>query len=146
MKKWLAFVCALVMALPGIGAASAETNVFGWEVPEETLKIDVFIGQSNWVEIEEQKKGIADMKQYLLDNFNVDYTYAAPDGEENEALNLALASGDYAPIIRSAATEILDKFVAQGRAIDLAPYIDQMPNFKKKAGDMLGMYLSLLHI
>ncbi len=140
MKKWIALVCALTLICSCACGALAETNVFGWEIPEEPLKIDVFIGQNNWVEIEEQKDGAARMKQYLKDNFNIDYTYQTTDGEENEALNLALASGTYAPVIKGASTEILDKFVAQGRAIDLAPYIDSMPNFKKKAGDMLGMY------
>lgn len=140
MKKWIALVCALALICSCACGALAETNVFGWEIPEEPLKIDVFIGQNNWVEIEEQKDGAARMKQYLKDNFNIDYTYQTTDGEENEALNLALASGTYAPVIKGASTEILDKFIAQGRAIDLAPYIDSMPNFKKKAGDMLGMY------
>ena len=140
MKKWLAMVCALVMALSCISVASAETNVFGWEVPEETKKIDVFRASSNWVEGEEQKIGTADMKQYLLDNFNLEYNYYTTDGDANEALNLALASNDYKPVIANMSTEILNKFVSQGRLVDLAPYIDQMPNFVKKAGEKLGMY------
>lgn len=140
MKKWLALLCAATMIFSSCGGALAETNVFGWDVPEEPIMIDVFIGSDNWVEIEEQKTGSANMKQYLKDNFNIDYTYTTTDGDEDEALNLALASGTYTSVIKGASTEILDKFIAQGRAVDLAPYIDSMPNFKAKAGDMLGMY------
>lgn len=140
MKKWLAMVCALIMTLSCISVASAETNVFGWEVPEETKKIDVFRASSNWVEIEEQKVGTANMKQYLLDNFNLEYNYYTTDGDATEALNLALASNSYQPVIVGMSTDMLGKFNAQGRLVDLAPYIDQMPNFVKKAGSKLGMY------
>ena len=140
MKKLLVSLCTMILVLGCIGAAGAETNVFGWEIPEETAKINVFLASSNWVEIEEQKVGAARMKDYLLENFNLDYTYPTTDGDEDEALNLALASNSYADVLVGVSSESMTKFVSQGHAVDLAPYIDQMPNLKHKLGDLLGMY------
>ncbi len=142
MKKFLSMVCVLVLALSMISAASAETNVFGWEVPAETVKVNVFVSTDNFTKSEEQEIGIASMQKLLKDDFNVEYTFATTDGEASEALNLALAANNYQDVILGTDDAMRAKFVEQGRAVDLAPYIEAglMPNFVKKAGANLGMY------
>ena len=137
-KRSLAILCVVMML--ATSSAMAEANQFGWEVPTDTISFTAFIAQDNWVELEEQKQGAAAMKQYLLDNFNVDYTYTTTDGTADEALNLMLASGDYPDVIRGAEIDVVQKFIDQGKAVDLAPYLEKMPTLTSSIGNMMNMY------
>ena len=90
LKRALALVIVLSLALGA--AAMAEENAFGWEVPEETLRIYIFYNASNFATGEEQDLGIENMKAYMLENFNVEYEVITTDGDADEQLNLMLAS------------------------------------------------------
>lgn len=138
LKRALALVMVLSLALGA--AAMAEENAFGWEVPEETLRIYIFYNASNFATGEEQDLGIENMKAYMLENFNVEYEVITTDGDANEQLNLMLASDTYPDIIVGASTVNRQKFVDQGRAVDLTDYIANCPNLQHRMGDMLGLY------
>ena len=138
-KRWLALLCAIAMVCT-MGVGLAEQNVFGWDVPADTLSFTVFVASDNWTELEEQKVGIASMQQYLLENFNVDYQYQTTDGDAEEALNLMLASGEYPDVIRGASTAARQKFVSQGKAVKLNDYIANSPNLSARLSEYMGMY------
>ena len=138
LKRALALVMVLSLALGA--AAMAEENAFGWEVPEETLRIYTFNNSSNFATGEEQDLGIENMKAYMLENFNVDYEVITTEGDADEQLNLMLASDTYPDIIVGASTVNRQKFVDQGRAVDLTDYIANCPNLQHRMGDMLGLY------
>jgi len=130
MKKVLGLLLVVAMLMSLAGGALAETNKLGWEVPAETLKVTVFIASDNWTELEEQKQGIANMKDYLLKNFNIELNYQTTDGDAEEAVNLMLASGEYPDVIKGLTTAARQKFVDQGRAVELTSYIENSPNLK----------------
>ena len=138
-KKTLALFLALMLCL-SCAAAMAEQNAFGWEVPEETLKISLYANSSEFSTGEEQEVGMAAMKQYILDNFNVEYEVKTTDGDADEELNLMLASNTYPDIIVGASTINRQKFVDQGRAQDLTDYLPGMENLNHRMGDMIGLY------
>ncbi len=140
MKKALGLLLAIAMLMSLVGAATAETNKFGWDVPDETLKVTVFVASDNWTELEEQKQGIANMKAYLLDNFNIEMNYETTDGDAEEAVNLMLASGEYPDVITNLSTAARQKFVDQGRAVDLTSYIENSTNLTSRLGEYLPMY------
>ena len=73
MKKILAFVLAMLMVLSmaPVMAESTVTNMWGWEVPEETIKFTAYVGSSNPDDLAEDW---AMMHDYLVENFNVDIT------------------------------------------------------------------------
>ncbi len=140
MKKVLGLLLVMAMLMSLAGAALAETNKFGWEVPADTLKVTVFIASDNWTELEEQKQGIANMKDYLLKNFNIELGYQTTDGDAEEAVNLMLASGEYPDVIKGLTTAARQKFVDQGRAVELTSYLEASPSLKARLGDYLPMY------
>ena len=88
LKRALALVMVLSLALGA--AAMAEENAFGWEVPEETLRIYTFNNSSNFATGEEQDLGIENMKAYMLENFNVEYEVITTDGDANEQLPIRI--------------------------------------------------------
>ena len=139
-KKWLALFLTAAMCLSMVGTVLAEANEFGWEIPEEPINISAFISSDNWTELEEQKVGIARMKDYLKEKFNINYTFEAPTGSAEEAVNLMLTSGTYPAIMTQLTTVTRQRFVEQGRAVDLAPYIENSPNLQAALGGMLNMY------
>ena len=98
MKKILAFVLAMLMVLSmaPVMAESTVTNMWGWEVPEETIKFTAYIGSSNPDDLAEDW---AMMHDYLVENFNVDITLQVFDNDATERLNLMLAANDYPDVI-----------------------------------------------
>jgi len=138
-KKTLALIMALALCL-GCVSAMAETNAFGWDVPEETLKISLFFNSGEFSTGEEQEVGMAAMHDYILEHFNVEYDIMTTDGDADEQLNLLLASNTYPDIIVGASTINRQKFVDQGRAQDLTDYLPAMENLNHRMGDMIGLY------
>lgn len=137
--KIVALVCALFLFAQITAAADA--NVFGWEVPAETLTFTVFQYADNWVDDEQQKVGQQNYKDYLLKNFNIAYDFVKTEGSAEEALNLALTANDYPDIVKGISTPMRQKFVDQGRAVELTPYMDASPNIVRQIGTLMGMYL-----
>ena len=50
MKRTLALILALTLALclvPAFGEESAKVNMYGWEIPEETITFTTYAGSDN---------------------------------------------------------------------------------------------------
>ncbi len=103
-----------------------KVNKFGWEIPEETLTIHITDLAGNFNPTESFKIGLKNMQDYLLKEFNVVLDYTWTNGDGGEAQNLALASGDYAEVVTGISYSTAQKFRDQGRAINVAPYIDSV--------------------
>ena len=146
LRKALTMVPAMAMVLGMAVPAAAEQNktadVFGWTVPEDTLKISVFVANDNFSVGEEAEQGIKNMQAYLLENFNIDYEIRTTDGSADEELNLMLASGDYPDVIMGASTTMRQRFVDQGRVAELTDYLNEetCPDLVDRLGDLLGLY------
>ncbi|WP_199615977.1 extracellular solute-binding protein [Paenibacillus alkalitolerans] len=156
MKKWFVLLLALVMLISSC-SNSAETgtekedageepaemettgvNEYGWDVPKETLKITFYAGYGDQAEADELAKPMA---EFYKEKFNVEIKKTVYSVEMVEKLNLMLASGDYPEVITFMDDELAEKFIAQGRAVDLTELIDKYaPNVK----DKLGKYLNLM--
>lgn len=146
LRKALTMVPAMAMVLGMAVPAAAEQNktadAFGWTVPEDTLKISVFVANDNFSVGEEAEQGIKNMQAYLLENFNIDYEIRTTDGSADEELNLMLASGDYPDVIMGASTTMRQRFVDQGRVAELTDYLNEetCPDLVDRLGDLLGLY------
>lgn len=146
LRKALTMVPAMAMVLEMAVPAAAEQNTtadaFGWTVPEDTLKISVFVANDNFSVGEEADQGIKNMQAYLLENFNIDYEIRTTDGSADEELNLMLASGDYPDVIMGASTTMRQRFVDQGRVAELTGYLNEetCPDLVDRLGDLLGLY------
>lgn len=146
LRKALSMVPAVAMVLGMAVPAAAEQNktadALGWTVPEDTLKISVFVANDNFSVGEEAEQGIKNMQAYLLENFNIDYEIRTTDGSADEELNLMLASGDYPDVIMGASTTMRQRFVDQGRVAELTDYLNEetCPDLVDRLGDLLGLY------
>lgn len=109
LKRALALVMVLSLALGA--AAMAEENAFGWEVPEETLRIYIFYNASNFATGEEQDLGIENMKAYMLENFNVEYEVITTEGDTDEAFEAAWT--DLQMAVESAGLETYAQYRAE---------------------------------
>jgi ABC-type glycerol-3-phosphate transport system substrate-binding protein len=120
-----------------------QKNKYGWEVPRQTLKFSVFNAWGNDAPTEALSNGRLYWKQFLKNQFNIDLDFQTVTGNGDEALNLALASGTYADVIRGISRVYTRRFADQGRAVDLAPYLDsRLPNVKAHIGSQLPLYMS----
>ncbi|MCF2938552.1 sugar ABC transporter substrate-binding protein [Paenibacillus alkaliterrae] len=160
MKKYLIIILALVMLLGMIGCnnnsdetvkeeestvtedadngQSLQVNEYGWEVPEKPLKITFYAGYDDQAEVD---KIAEPMAKFYKEKFNVEIEKIVYSIDMNEKLNLMLASGDYPEVITNMDDEMAEKFIRQGKAIDLTSLIEEYaPNIKEK----LGKYMNLL--
>ena len=63
-------------------------------------------------------------------------------GDGSEAINLALASGNYPEVITNVPFSLLEKFVKMGKAVELTPYMDTVgQDIKKRMGDHYSLFL-----
>lgn len=112
----------------------------GWVKPAETIKISVYAGEGDQEEfLADEKGGKAVMDAWLLENMNVEFDWQYMTGDMTERLNLMLASGDYPAVITNMSDDMANKFIAQGKAVDLTPYIDQLPNLTRRMGNYVNM-------
>lgn len=113
-------------------------NEYGWDVPQETLKFSFYAGYDDQAEVD---KLAVPMAQFYKDEFNVEIEKIVYGIDMDEKLNLMLATGDYPEVITNISDDMAEKFIAQGRAVDLTDLIDKLaPNIKEK----LGKYLNLM--
>ena len=137
MKKILAFVLAMLMVLSmaPVMAESTVTNMWGWEVPEETIKFTAYIGSDNPDTVADYWE---DMHAYLLENFNVDITLQVFDNDSTERLSLMLASNDYPDVVYTSIANS-EPWVLQGRCADLTDLVNEenTPNLVARYGDYL---------
>lgn len=117
------------------GNADAMLEMWGWEVPEETISFTVYLGSSNPDEVAEDWELMHD---YLLENFNVDMELLVYDNDATERLNLMLASNDYPDVIICSAANA-EQWLEQGRAVDLTDLVnsENTPNLVERYGSYL---------
>lgn len=114
-------------------------NEYGWEVPKDTLTINVYGGYGDQAEDIDKNKSIID--KFLKDKFNVAINWSVYNVDMDEKLNLMLAAGDYPEVITGMSDAMAEKFIAQGKAIDLTSLVEKYgPNIQKG----LGKYINLL--
>lgn len=145
-KRALSCLLAMSMIASMAVSVSAETVVLengldlGWEKPEETINISVYAGEGDQEEfITDEVGGKGVMDAWLLENMNVAFDWQYMTGDMTERLNLMLASGDYPAVITNMSDEMAQKFIAQGKAVDLTPYLDKMPNLTRRMGNYINM-------
>lgn len=138
MKKLTALLLILIMMLSNVATFAQSTpkvNMFGWEIPEETIKFTVYRGSAS---PDDYAKYSEKMRAYLLENFNVDITLQVFENSATERLNLMLAANDYPDVI---VASVLDskKWLDQKRAVDITDYISNgnVPNLVERYGQYL---------
>lgn len=109
---------------------TGEKNAYGWEMPKETLKFNIFtVGQSS---PDDLKKYNDKLRAYILEKFNVDLNFIVYDTNPDERLNLMLSSGDYPECIRSLNNVQLQKFVSMKKALPLDDLINTTTALKAR--------------
>lgn len=125
-----------------VSEGSGNFNEFGWEVPEETLVINILDASGDYAPTESEKVGEENVINYFKEKFNVEFKIQHISGDGTEAVNLALASGDYPDIIRYLPFTEMEKFVKMNKAVDLTPYMDTLgTNLKKSMGEHYPLFL-----
>lgn len=123
-------------------SGSGNFNEFGWEIPEETLVINILDAGGNYAPNEAQKVGEQNVIAYFKEKFNVEFKIQHISGDGTEAVNLALASGDYPDVIRELPFTEMEKFVKMNKAVDLTPYMDNIgSDIKKSMGEHYPLFL-----
>jgi hypothetical protein len=149
-KQVVACVLAGAMAVSSLSVAAFASEDgtiakedLGWEWPEETITIHVYAGEGDQEEfLADEDGGKAYMDEWLLENMNVVFDWQYMTGDTTERLNLMLANGDYPAVITNVPDDVANKFIAQGKAVDLTPYLDQLPNLTRRMGNYLNMMKS----
>lgn len=152
MKKKSLAACTLAGAMaismvPSMAFAEEAGTIaqedLGWEKPEETLTISVYAGEGDQEEfLADEKGGKAFNDAWLLENMNVAFDWQLMTGDMTERLNLMLADGSYPEVITNMPDDVANKFIAQGKAVDLTDYLDDMPNLTRRMGNYLNMLKS----
>ena len=124
------------------GQGSGNFNEFGWEVPEETLEINILDASGSYAPTEAEKAGEENVIAYFKEKFNIQFNIQHITGDGTEAVNLALASGDYPDIIRNLSFTTMEKFVKMNKAVELTPYMDNIgADVKASMGEHYPLFL-----
>jgi putative aldouronate transport system substrate-binding protein len=108
------------------------TNEFGWHIPEKTLEI-TFYDASMQQTPDYAKDTTEEIGAYILKKFNVKLIKVAYDMDPGGQQSLMLASNSYPEVIAGMSPNDAEKWVAQSRVKDVAPYLDAYgPTIKKK--------------
>ncbi len=112
----------------------------GWEKPDETVTFHVYAGDGDPEEFAaDEDGGKAFMDNWLLEHMNVAFDWQVMVGDMTERLNLMLTDGSYPEIITWMPDDMANKFIAQGKAVDLTPYLEKMPNLTRRLGNYLNL-------
>lgn len=112
---------------------SGVINDYGWEIPTETIKFNAYLGFGDQKEHDEKS---GKMAQFLKDKFNVEIDVQYYSTDQEEKLNLMLASNTYPEVITNMSDSMAEKFIAQGRAMDLTDLIEQYgDNITRRLGE-----------
>jgi putative aldouronate transport system substrate-binding protein len=118
-------------AATGAQGKTTGVNEFGWAVPEKTLEISFY--EATKQSPDYAKDTTAEIGQYILQKFNVKLNKIAYDMEPGEQQSLMLASGNYPEVLTGLLPDDAQKWISQGRAVDVTPSINQYgPTIKKK--------------
>lgn len=145
IKKSIACVLSVIMLigmLSGCGQdeevkvnlemtpTTGEVNEYGWKMPKETIKLDVFSALQS--SPDDMKKYNEKMKDYLLEKFNVDINLYCYDTNPDERLNLMLSSNDYPDCITYLNATQVEKFIKMKKALPLDELVDKTTDLKKR--------------
>lgn len=116
-------------------------NAYGWAKPKKTLEISVYGGEGDQAKFEKDEAGGKKYyDKWLLDNMNVKIDWHMYSNAMDEKLNMMLASGDYPDVITNMTDEMANKFIAQGKAVDLTDLIAKYaPNYTRRTGQYFSM-------
>ena len=109
---------------------TGEVNAYGWEMPKETIKMDVFSAMQS--SPDDMKKYNEKMRAYLLKNFNVDLNIFCYDTNPDERLNLMLSSNDYPECIMYLNASQAQKFINMKKALPLDELMENTTDLKKR--------------
>ena len=157
-KKVLAGLMCGVMAISALSGCSrkgqevisqdlstadlkGEPNEWGWVVPEKTLVLEVYGGEGDQEKVDKDDGGgKKKVDTWLKENMNVEINAKVYSTSMEEKLNLMLASGDYPAIITNMTDDMAEKFISQGKALDLTEALDKYgDNIKRRYGNYLNM-------
>ncbi len=146
MKKILAMLLCLVMIVGTLSACKSSEKSSGdstddsnqTEGKEELVTIDYSspVEYSYWLYATtgdyNSDYNNNPIVKYLNKKFNMNLTFQQPSsGTEMDSLNLMLGTGEYTDVIdTSYYSGSLDQLFEDGIIIDIAQYLDYMPNFK----------------
>ena len=120
-------------------ASEAQTNKYGWVVPEETLEFTYYLCEQG-----DPVKMAANTEHYdefFKTEFNVVLHKLVYDTDPTERLNLMLAAGDYPDAIVGASADQVALFTAQNKAVDMKDLVEQNgANIKSQLGDLFVRY------
>lgn len=112
-------------------------NAYGWNVPKDTIEIEYFAGQDSIANVEKYTKR---MREFLLENFNVDLNKIVYETDVDERLNLMLASNDYPECLIMSKSQA-EKWIERGKVLDLSELVDEYgPDLKERYGKYLDRY------
>ena len=122
--------------------SSGVFNEFGWEVPEDTLVINILDATGFDAPTEAEKKGRENVVKYFKDKLNVELKIQYTSGDGTEAVNLALASNQYPDIVTGITYDTMKKIVSMGKAVEMTPYMDTIgKDIKETMGDVYPLFL-----
>ena len=130
MKKLLACILALMMALTMVGASLAEDDLSEHVTVTLWLFPDDYTYYSNYSD--------NPVVQYLNEKFNMTMDFQIPPmGSEQDQFNLMIGTGEYTDFFEITYSQDNTAVLYEdGVIIDLAPYVEQyMPNFKAFLND-----------
>ena len=106
-------------------------NAYGWEVPDETLVINVYAGQGSPDSMKEDTEAL---NAYLKEEFNVVVNKFVYDTDQSERLNLMLASNDYPEAIMGLSQQTVEQWKELGKVLELTDLVQDQPNLMQKFG------------
>ncbi len=123
----------------GGASTASKVNAYGWTVPEKTLVIDIYAGQGDPTEAEEEQKI---MNDFLLEKFNVKINKILYDMDANERLNLMLVSNDYPGIIMGLGAMTVDRWASLGKLQEISGLVKAQPNLYDRFGPYMPRYMT----
>lgn len=99
---------------------------------QEPLKLSIMAGSFGAVPTDTmiQKEWQKRMEAYIGRKLDIKWTYV-PWGEYGDKFKLTLASGDLPDIMTNQGAELAKQYGRQGVVLDIAPYLEQAPNYSK---------------
>lgn len=120
---------------------TGEVNKYGWDVPEETIKITYYYAGDITLDQAEEDERLEQVATVLKDEFNIEMERIIYKQDATERLNLMLAGNDYPGVIVGMPDDMAEIFIDQGRALELTPYLEK---YGQNIIDGFGNYLNLL--
>ncbi len=140
-KKMVLIVTLILVTTLSMGVfAEIDFSAFEWTPPEETATITYYAGSDL---PETNTKTMEVMHDLLLKYFNIDMQRIVYENDREERLAMMAASNNYPDVIVCMNPSQAADWYAQGRAIDMKPYIDEYaPNFVEALGDLYKRFVT----